>query len=163
MSSNIPSIDSEEYRIEKENRIKRTLALRREVRDEVEMKHYNRFCDKLKNVSENKDSFKLNPVELFVYLLENLRDNVDEKNVLDDLIHCQCLKTVTEINNYLERIISVVETITSNEKTFLINQNELVMAIASLKKRQNQEYYDIRRYLLLIFMILIPLFPFFKK
>ena len=98
-----------------------------------------------------------------MYLLENLRDDIDEKNVLDDLIHCHCLKTVTEINNYLERIISVVETITSNEKTFLINQNELVMAIASLKKRQNQEYYDMRRYLLLIFMVVIPLFPFFKK
>ena len=95
--------------------------------------------------------------------LENLRDNIDEKNVLNDLIHCQCLKTVTETNSWVERILNVVETITSNEKTFLINQNELVMAIASLKKRQNQEYYDIRRYLLLIFMIVIPLFPFFKK
>jgi hypothetical protein len=162
MSPTVPSIDSEEYRIEKENRMAKTLAKRREIRDRIELKYYELFCDKVNNIPENLDRFK-SELEVVIQLIENLRDDVDEKNELDDLIHCQCLKTVTEINNYLERIISVVETITSNEKAFLINQDTLVMEIASLKKRQNQEYYDIRRYFLLIFMIVVPLFPFFKK
>ena len=142
MSSNIPTIDSEEYRIEKKNRIARTLALRRDTRDRVEMKYYNEFCDKLNNVSENKDRFKLSTVELLVNLVENLRDNVDEKNELNDLIHYQCLQTVTIVAKNVEK---------------------LGAEIASLKQRQKEEYYDMRRYLLLIFMIVIPLFPFFKK
>jgi hypothetical protein len=168
MSSNIPSIDSEEYRIVKENRMARTLAVRRGIRDNIDIQYYNDYCDKLKDM--NFDYNPINSIRILVAEMENLRDDIDEKNALHDLIRCQCLKTVTDvidnvtkINNYVERIFNVVETIVSNEKAFIIHQENLDMEIASLKQRQKEEYYDIRRYLLLFFLIVIPLFPFFKK
>ena len=78
MSSTVPSIDSEEYRVEKENRVARTLAKRREIRDRVEQKYYDTFCDKVNNIPENKDRFISN-LEISVQLIENLRDDIAGK------------------------------------------------------------------------------------
>jgi hypothetical protein len=150
MSSTVPSIDCEEYRIIKQNREERTLALRREIRDNVDIQYYNDYCDKIKDPHFHHNT--INSVRILVAELENLRDDVDEKNALYDTIHYEFIKT----KNYVERMIGVLEGVVDNEKAF-------VMEIASLKQRQKEEYYDIRRCFLLNFMILIPLFPFFFK